>query len=69
MAEQRILDLARKAGLVVFPPNGFDRFAMSPSEKEFARLIVQECIDVLNNNREDAAVKACVKTIKDRFGI
>jgi hypothetical protein len=43
-----IKELAIKSGLIVGESNGFDRTMMTPAERRFADLIIQECIAILD---------------------
>jgi ribosomal protein L16/L10AE len=43
----KINDLAVQAGLIAKEYNGFDRTALTAAEREFARLIVEQCRQVL----------------------
>jgi len=64
---QSLLQLKQQAGIADNPDQeGLDLFA---------KLIVEECIDVVNkrymgdNNREDMEVLRCVKNLKKHFGV
>jgi hypothetical protein len=55
---ERIRELADYAGLITMEGNGFDRHALTPPEKEFARLVIEECKEIIwecsANNKIDA---------------
>ena len=43
----RVTELACKTGLIARDYNGYDRTALTAKEKEFARQLVQECINIV----------------------
>lgn len=43
----RITELACEAGLVAIDYNGFDRTSLTRKEKDFAKLVIQECSDII----------------------
>ena len=48
---ERILELAKQAGMIIGDTNKFDMAAVMPKEVKFAELIVQECIELAMNER------------------
>ncbi len=74
---ERIKELAVKAGLIVSEPNGFDRTSLSKSQQKFAELIVKECMNIARNvgnisEPDDWALDRCYEIeqrIQDRFGV
>jgi len=76
-----IIKLALDAGLLNYVDNETPRryfingHADLEEVKEFAELIVQECIGVLDKrfmgdlNREDMEVRRCVEDVKKHFGV
>jgi hypothetical protein len=74
---ERIRELADYAGLITLEGNGFDRHALTPPEKEFARLVIEECVAcaywVGKFNTEPALPAATAKAfslrIKTHFGV
>ena len=50
----RIMELAVIAGLIVEEYNGFDRAALKPAEEKFARLIIEECVGYIRNRKSIA---------------
>jgi len=72
---ERIKELARQAGLIA--PYGSDREGLSDFDyREFAKLIVAECIKEVNKCGEedsaedwDRAIRLASKSIKEHFGV
>lgn len=70
----KIKELAEQCGVIDILANHAQKYAMyqEPLEK-FAELIIQECIEACNENNKQVqahlGVSACVKSIKQRFGI
>lgn len=70
---KRIEELAEQVGF------GWDDkyhwYVGSRQMEKFAKLIVQECVGVVNNrymgdnNREDMEVRRCVEDLKKHFGV
>ena len=67
---ERIKQLAHKAGLPTYNPEGI------PTKLEkFAELIVKDCISTINKrfmgdlNREDMEVRRCIEDVKKHFGV
>lgn len=52
---ERIKELAIKAGLLSADYNGFDSNRLTKSEEKFAELIVRECCDLLETSQEPVA--------------
>ena len=48
---ERILELAKQAGMIIGDTSKFDMAVVMPKEVQFARLIVQECIELAMNER------------------
>ena len=48
---ERILELAKQAGMIIGDTSKFDMAAVMPKEVKFAELIVQECIELAMNER------------------
>jgi hypothetical protein len=61
---KRIRELADYAGLITMEGNGFDRHALTPSEKEFARLIVEECKELIIESAVDNKIDAVCELIR-----
>ena len=55
--------------------DGHGEYVDQVDVEKFAKLIVKECVTVLNNrfmgdmNREDMEVRRCVVDIKEHFGV
>ena len=68
---ERIKELAVEAGMIVGEPNGFDMTRLMPKEVKFAELIVQECLDVINQSNgvgDDDVIKIS-KDVEKHFGV
>ena len=68
---ERIKQLAVEAGMIVGEPNGFDMTRLMPKEVKFAELIVQECLDVINQSNgvgDDDVIKIS-KDVEKHFGV
>lgn len=70
---ERIKELAIKAGLLSADYNGFDSNRLTKSEEKFAELLIRECVRYFNEDykrdfdtlwREDLS-----KGIKEHFGV
>ena len=78
---ERILELAEQAGMIVGDAGEFDMAKFMPKEVKFAELIVQECVSVINTEageREDddeyerawkMGTEFAVYQIKQHFGV
>ena len=45
---ERILELAKQAGMIIGDTSKFDMAVVMPKEVKFARLIVKECVGICN---------------------
>lgn len=63
---ERIKELAIKAGLLSADYNGFDSNRLTKSEEKFAELIVRECCDLLETS---LPYNPQQQMIKKHFGI
>lgn len=66
----RIKELAIQAGLISGEYNGFDSTTLNIAQKNFAELIVRECIGIVEDavlHREPASTY--VSKIKQHFGV
>ena len=81
---ERIIELAEQAGMIVGDAGEFDMAKFMPKEVKFAELIVRECIDKIETHRipvgnSAAGEMACEMTysalkeirdeIKEHFGV
>lgn len=68
---ERIKELAIKAGLLSADYNGFDSNRLTKSEEKFAELIVRECAELVKDfYQEDEFTCYNAKTeIKKHFGV
>lgn len=68
---ERIKELAIKAGLLSADYNGFDSNRLTKSEEKFAELIVKECISIcIEKERPNLyGVREVESTIKQHFGV
>jgi hypothetical protein len=48
---ERILELAKQAGMIIGDTSKFDMAAVMPKEVKFAELIVKECADIATMNQ------------------
>ena len=51
---ERLIELAILAGLIVEEYNGFDRASLNPQENKFARLIIEECVGYIRARKSIA---------------
>ena len=49
VVQPKIEQLAEQAGLISTQMNGFDRFMLNPAEKRFANLIIDACLEEVDN--------------------
>ena len=67
---ERIIELAEQAGMIVGDAGEFDMAKFMPKEVKFAELIVRECVDCLKPlSRNHSMVGAAQDTIKEHFGV
>lgn len=50
---ERIKQLAEKAGLISAEYNGFDRTVLTKAEEKFAELLIQECAELMKKESEE----------------
>ena len=48
---ERILELAKQAGMIIGDTSKFDMAVVMPKEVKFAELIVKECADIATMNQ------------------
>jgi hypothetical protein len=56
---KNVQQLGIQAGLISDTPNGFDRTQLTVAEKEFARLIVEQCRQVLTEVYRQTPLEQC----------
>ena len=64
---ERIKELAIKAGLLSADYNGFDSNRLTKSEEKFAELIVRECAELVDRAISDGGVDG--RVLKQHFGV
>jgi hypothetical protein len=70
MMNERIKELAIQANLISDEANGFDATELTPSQKRFAELIVQECGRALNPMLRDMISRGQgIDMINKHFGV
>ena len=79
---QLIFELAKQADLIQWDTNDalapgarIPNYTSIVKTREFAKLIIEECANVLNrrfmgdHNREDMEVRRCIADVKKHFGL
>ena len=74
---ERILELAKQAGMIIGDTSKFDMAAVMPKEVKFAELIVRECVQACINEGRTFEVASAgeyssnlyVSAIKKHFGV
>jgi hypothetical protein len=62
---ERILELAKQAGMIIGDTSKFDMAAVMPKEVKFAELIVRECAELVDGR----TFLYAGNTIREHFGV
>jgi cytochrome c556 len=63
MMNERIRELAARAGMIKDEYNGFDRNKLTQAEQKFAELIVRECMSLIKADPEDGDAINCISNL------